>query len=293
MQEKIEQTEKSLETSWKITLSITLLALLHLSYIFYSKYTNLKAEYFEKTYNELSDDLLFGERFVDKDFIYDMKYAEHVNDNIDDRVEKIYIERKKEEINAGNNWIGESVSREDIREEIREKRAKYYADIEAVNAQQLLDLQWEKKYEKLNSATEKKVSEKNIFSYFSISYIIGAILGESIIPLIFWLIWRNLKLKLSNLYESDKCLKIELIKNHTQYANDFNLRLESLSDLEKSKILSSTQINKKQHNLIKEYYSKILDEQRLKQDKEKEIKLKTALELGNITQEEYDLKMGN
>lgn len=293
MQEKIEQTEKSLETSWKISFSITLLALFHLSYILYSKYINLKVEYVEKTYNELSDDLLFGERIVDKDFIYDMKYAEHVNDNIDDRVEKIYIERKKEEINAGNNWIGESVSREDIREEIREKRAKYYADIEAVNAQQLLDLQWEKKYEKLNSATEKKVSEKNIFSYFSISYIIGAILGESIIPLIFWLIWRNLKLKLSNLYESDKCLKIELIKNHTQYANDFNLRLESLSDLEKSKILSSTQINKKQHNLIKEYYSKILDEQRLKQDKEKEIKLKTALELGNITQEEYDLKMGN
>jgi hypothetical protein len=73
---------------------------------------------------------------------------------------------------------------------------------------------------------------------------------------------------------------------------EFQSKYISLEDLERSKIITNDQFNQKRIQLIKEYYKTILEEQKMADRAELEIKLKTALELGTITQEEYDIKLG-
>ena len=140
---------------------------------------------------------------------------------------------------------------------------------------------------------EKYIELKSVNAE-SISYILyffGGILGESIIPLIFWLIWFFYKKRLQELNELEDNRKIDLIRNHSIYSQQYNTKYESLLDLEKSKILNQSNFKEKLNKLIQEYYVQILEEQNIKEKNELEDKLKTALELGNITQAEYDQKI--
>jgi len=293
MKEKIKKSTKKIAILKRLALVFTVLALTHLSYTFYEKYYQLKSEYRDSIFDELYfDEFHLNDYQVDDDLIYDLAYANHINDNIDESVEKIYEQQKKQELNAGEYWIGESVNRDDIRDEIIEKRAKYSAKIESEKEQHRLDLLRDIQLQKFELARGEKVARENIFSHFSVAYVLFVIIGESVIPLFFWLFWLINKMRLRNLLDLDKHRKIDLIKNHPKYAHDYNSKYESLSELEKSKILNQFQFTEKHNNLIQAYYLPILEEQRIDEKNELELKLKTALELGNITQDEFDSKIG-
>jgi hypothetical protein len=304
MKEKIKKVKQKLAILKRVAIVFTVLAITHLSYTFYEKYNQLKSEFWESI-----SDVLYDEYFPDRDMYYAdddfykiLASSEHENDNVEKLVDyeitngdyRGYIEELKEHY-KGNNKIIDSIikeRRENIRNEIIEKRIKYSAKIESEKEQHKLDSLWEIQSQKFELARDEIVAKENIFSHFSVAYILGVIIGESVIPIIFWLFWFIIKMKLRDLFDLDKNRKIELIKNHPKYAHDYISKYESLTELEKSKILNQFQFTEKHNNLIQEYYLPIIEEQRIDEKNELELKLKTALELGNITQDEFDSKIG-
>lgn len=125
-----------------------------------------------------------------------------------------------------------------------------------------------------------------------IPYLIGGILGAAIIPAIFFIFFKGSRQKLQNLIEEEIKLKIDQIRQHPLYSSEFESKFNSLNELEKSKILTKDQYEKKRDILIQDYYKHIIQEQRIAKREELELKLKTALDLGTITQREFDNKMG-
>jgi hypothetical protein len=125
-----------------------------------------------------------------------------------------------------------------------------------------------------------------------ITYLIGGLLGTAIIPVVFFILFKGSNQKLKNLLEEEINQKIEEIKRHPLFSSEFDLKLNSLNELEKSKILSNDQYLNKRNALIQDFYKEIVQEQRIAKRKELEIKLKTALDLGTISQREFDNRMG-
>jgi hypothetical protein len=307
MKEKIKKIKKTLAILKVVAIVITVLAMLHLSYVFNIKYLELKSVYIEKFSNELHDKYFeeFDAYYVDYDeeiYYYDIAKTEHIKDDVE-KIVDFYMTRKDElgfteelreyYINDKNKFDSKiKERREKFKVDIIENRIKHSAKIAIEKEQHRLDSLWEIQSQKFEIARDEKVARENIVSHFPFAYILGAIMGSSIIPLFFWLLWLIFKMKLGKLLDLDKHRKIELIKNHPNYANDYNSKYKSLSDLEKSKILNQMQFIEKHNNLIQEYYLPILEEQRVIEKNKLELKLKTALELGNITQDEFDKKIG-
>lgn len=303
MRKKINNTEKTLTILKVLSLSVTLMAILYLSSVFYTKYFELKSSYFEKVSDELHDKYVpdFDIHYIDyeeEDYYYSTAKSEHFDDNVEKLIDYEfsngkyygYTESLKEQYKSNDKIIDSIVkeTRKQIRNEIIEKRIQYSAKIAIEKEQHRLDALRNIQLQKLEKAINRKVSNENIISHFSAAFIVGAFIGSSIIPLLFWLIWLLFKMRLRKLFDLDKHRKIELIKSHPKYAHDYNEKYESLLDLEKSKILNQLQFIEKHNNLIQRYYLPIIEEQRIDEKKELEIKLKAALQQGNITQDEFD-----
>lgn len=291
MQEKINRLTKKTETLKSVFIIISILSVIHLTYTLNNKYNESKDKYFDELFNELKDVIVTVPDFVDEEMIFDICYSKHQNDNVDNQVDSLFTIRKKEELNAGDDWIGKEVTRERIKNEILEKRVKYSAEIEINKEQKKLDAERELEYRDLEVEINKKMQERNFFSFLPFTYILGLFLGESIIPFFLWLLWKTKKQKLVYLKNEDTIRKIEIIKNNSQYGNEFNLKLESLSELEESSILDNSQFTEKKNILIQEYSLKIEDDQSIIRNEDLVNKLKKALELGNITLDEFEIQM--
>ncbi len=125
-----------------------------------------------------------------------------------------------------------------------------------------------------------------------ITYFIGGLLGAIIIPSIFFILYKGSNKKMKNLIEEEINGKIEEIKCHPIFSSEFELKLNSLNELEKSNVLAKDQFIERRNALIQHFYKEIIQEQRIAKRQELEIKLKTALDLGTISQIEFDNKMG-
>jgi uncharacterized protein YggU (UPF0235/DUF167 family) len=282
-----------------------------LSYILFEKYNDLKLNIEQSIKDELYNEIPpFDFYYVDADEkrnFYDLARAEHLNDNVE-KVVDVYIDNHPEDGSANREII------EVYKEEYKNEKQKLDSKIEQIRLKIRNEIVWnrikntaekaiDKKQRELDSLRDiesekieilagKKVQNENIIKHFSIPYLLGAFFGASILPILFWLIWLFLKTRLKKLFKLEKNQKIETIENHQEFANEYTRKFESLLELERSKIINESQFIEKHDNLIQYYYLRIMEEKRIDEKNELEMKLKTALDLGNITQEEFDSKIG-
>jgi hypothetical protein len=310
MKNKINKTKRNLVILRNVSIAITLLAVISLSYILFEKYNDLKQDVEQSIKDELYNEIPFDFYYVDADDernFYNSARAEHLNDNVEKVVDfyidnhpvdgssnRGYINELKEEYKNEKKILDSEIKRIrlKIRNEIIWNRIKNTAEKAIDKEQRELDYLKDIESEKIETLADKKVQNENIIKHFSIPYLLGAIFGASILPILFWLIWLFLKTRLKKLFELEKNRKIELIKNHQKFANEYTGKYGSLLELEKSKIINESQFIDKHYNLIQDYYLRIIEEKRIDEKNDLEMKLKTALDLGNITQDEFDSKIG-
>lgn len=311
---KINRLKSNLQIFRDTSIVITILAMISLIYILNERYEDLKLSFDSKVRNELYDE---WQKTRDDDFYYidseeeELFYSlareeyreKHLNDNLEDSINFYYnsdhreeiewlISAKKEENTYDKKVIDSLIKaiRLEIRNKLIWKRVKSIA-VEAISKEQYrLDSLENIETNRFELLVENKVKNENILMHFSLSYLFGAFFGASILPLLFWFIWAQLKTNLNKIIELEKNRKIEKIKVHKKYSSEYYRKYESLLDLKKSNIINEYQYTTKHDDLIQYYSIKMMEEIRNEEKNELKIKLKTALELGNITQDEFDLK---
>lgn len=311
MKDKINNTKRNLVILRNVSIAITIFAVISLTYILFEKYNDLKLNFTQSIRDELYDEKTpFDFYYIDADEeqnFYNLAKAEHSNDNVEKVVDSYinnhpiygssnreYIEALKDEYKNEKKLLDSEIKqiRLKLRNEIIWNRIKNTAEKAIDKEQHELDSLSDIESEKIEILAERKVKNENIIKYFSIPYLFGAIFGASILPILFWLIWLFLKTRLKKLFKLEKNQKIELIENHHEFTNEYSRKYESLLELERSKIINESQFIEKHDNLIQDYFLRIMEEKRIDEKNELEMKLKTALDLGNITQDEFDSKIG-
>jgi hypothetical protein len=311
---KINRLKSNLQIFRNWSIVITILAMISLIYILNERYEDLKMSFDSKVRTELYDE---WQKTRDDDFYYidseeeelfyslaRQEYKEkHLNDNLEDSVDfyynsdhreeiEWYISAKKEENTYDKKKIDSLIKsiRLEIRNKLIWKRINSIAK-EAISKEQYrIDSLSDIELNSIEFITQYRVKNENILTHFPISYLFGAFFGASIIPLFFWLIWALLKTNLKNTIESEKNRKIQQIKGHKIFSSEYIRKYESLLDLKESNIINQNQFTTKHDDLIQYYSIKIIEEIRYEEKNELKIKLRTALEIGNITQDEFDLK---
>ena len=296
MKEKINKSRQALSKLKNAAILITFISLAYSTYTIYERYDQLKSEFDSSVKQKLYDDYFCCDYWGDVSNEIDQRANEnHINDVVDDHVIDQWIKRNLSEMGTMDtstyNYYWKNTDRSLVKEQIINYRIKKEQDIEHEKQRLKEDSIFNIRFAKIEKEAEIQTSQENIFARLPIAYLFGVLFGTSILPLIFWLLynWKNSQLK--KLIEEDLNYKKEEILSHPKFRLEFQSKYLSLEDLERSKIITHDQFNQKRIQLITEYYQSILEEKKIATRAELEIKLKTALELGTITQEEYDNKL--
>jgi hypothetical protein len=142
-------------------------------------------------------------------------------------------------------------------------------------------------YNFINLSNELDEENKSI----SFSYLLGSFFGAFAIPILLLLIWRLFQIRLNDLIFMKSKYKKDKITNHFKYGSEFEIKLNSLNDLFESKIIDKNRFDQNIEKIVDEYFLLISQEEKKIKDKELVEKLKTALELGTISQIEYEEKL--
>jgi hypothetical protein len=267
------------------------------TYTIFERYDQLKSDFNSSVKQKLYDEYFCCDYWGDVSNEIDERANEnHINDVVDEHIIDQWIKRNLSEMGTMDtstyNYYWKNTDRSLVKEQIINYRIKKEQDIEHEKQRLKEDSIFNVRFAKIEKEAEIQTAQENIFARLPIAYLFGALLGTSILPLIFWFLYNWKNSQLTKLIEEDLNNKKEQILSHSKLRLEFQSKYISLEDLERSKIITNDQFNQKRIQLIKEYYKTILEEQKMADRAELEIKLKTALELGTITQEEYDIKLG-
>jgi hypothetical protein len=297
MKEKIKKSRQTVSNLKNATILITFVSLAFSTYTIFERYDQLKSDFNSSVKQKLYDEYFCCDYWGDVSNEIDERANEnHINDVVDEHIIDQWIKRNLSEMGTMDtstyNYYWKNTDRSLVKEQIINYRIKKEQDIEHEKQRLKEDSIFNVRFAKIEKEAEIQTAQENIFARLPIAYLFGALLGTSILPLIFWFLYNWKKSQLTKLIEEDLNNKKEQILSHSKLRLEFQSKYISLEDLERSKIITNDQFNQKRIQLIKEYYKTILEEQKMADRAELEIKLKTALELGTITQEEYDIKLG-
>lgn len=299
---KINQIKKNVIILKKVAVFVSLLVASFSSYVVYEKYDEMKFEFSVSVFNSLEDKYFCCDYWGDvKDQIRQTVEDHYYNEKIDEKVIDAIIRRdlksleKSDTLLIVNYWrySWKDMDRSEIEDLVIQYRIEEEQNIEIDKQKSIEDSISNERYDIINKEVEKQIANKNFFSYFPVAYIIGIVIGTSIIPFIFWFLWYYEKYKLKKVIENEKIKKRELILAHPKYGSEFNNKIESLIELKNSQILKIDEFNQKLEILVNEYGKIIQNEIENSKNEEIKIKLQNAYELGNISEDELNEKLNS
>lgn len=123
------------------------------------------------------------------------------------------------------------------------------------------------------------------------SYIFGAILGCSILPIVLWFIIKNQKKNYQIKIDNDNSSTIKNLKDSEEVGKEVSKKLDSLEKLKELNLLSNSEFEEKQKEIINNSLNQINHSNTKKTNQEIIENLTIALNNGIITKEEFEAKL--
>ena len=124
-----------------------------------------------------------------------------------------------------------------------------------------------------------------------IAAVVGELLGVSMIPLAFWIIYGLVVFSHKNTLIKLKQEKIDKINSRAPISKDFNSKLNALKELLDVKAITQLEFEAKKKLLIRETERLVIADENLILKQQQVKKLEEALNKGVITEEEYRTKL--